>query len=411
MRILLVNKYLYPKGGAETYTFKLGEYLTRAGHSVQYFGMYDEKNIVSNSANQYTRNMDFHAAKAERFLYPLRIIYSFDSRKKIGRVIDSFRPDIIHMNNINFQLTPSIIDEAVKRDIPIVQTVHDLQMLCPNHLMFSVRTKTPCEKCLNGSKLNCIAGRCIHGSLVKSIIGAAEAWLYAAKGTYAKVDKYICPSEFIESMLLKKKRFGKQLYKGKTAAIHNYIELPEVNSDYKKDDYVLFFGRLSEEKGVDMLVRACRALPDIRFKVAGGGPMEEAVKNIPNVEFVGFKTGGELHRLIAEAKFSVYPSLWYENCPLSILESESFGTPVICTSLGGMPELVEDGVTGRVIPEAEPETLAQAIEELYTDGELCRSMSENCRIKRSEMITLESYGKMIEDIYREAIESHKNGLK
>lgn len=403
MKILLVNKYLYPKGGAETYTFKLGKYLTDAGHSVEYFGMFDRENIVYNSAHQYTRSMDFHANKAERFLYPLRIIYSFDSRKKIGRVIDAFKPDIIHMNNINFQLTPSIIDEAVKRNIPIVQTVHDLQMLCPNHLMFSGKSKLPCEKCLNGSKWNCIAGKCIHGSRIKSIIGAVEAWLYAIKGTYSKVDKYICPSRFIESRLLEKKRFGKLLYKGKTVAVHNYIELPQVNAKYEKGDYVLFFGRLSEEKGVDIFANACRALPDIKFKVAGGGPLEETVKNIPNVEFVGFKNGEELHKLIAEAKFSVYPSIWYENCPLSILESESFGTPVICTKLGGMPELVEDGITGRVITEVTSSALVDAIRELYCDDELCMQMSENCVKKRNDMITLDDYGKIIEQVYLEVI--------
>ena len=403
MKILLVNKYLYPKGGAETYTFKLGEYLTKAGHEVEYFGMYDENNIVHNSAGQYTDNMDFHAKKAERFLYPFKIIYSFDSRRKIGRVIDDFKPDIIHMNNINFQLTPSVIDEAVKRKVPVVQTVHDLQMLCPNHLMFSEKTKKPCERCLNGSKLNCILGKCIHMSRIKSIIGAAEAWLYAAKGTYKKVDRYICPSRFIEDKLLEKRRFGKQLYGGKTKTIHNYIELPDIEHEYVKKDYVLFFGRLSEEKGVDIFAEACRALPDINFKVAGGGPMEDSIKNIPNVEFVGFKTGEELHKLIAEAKFSVYPSVWYENCPLSILEAESFGTPVICTNLGGMPELVEDKFTGRVISEISPDALADAIDELYRDDRLCSDMSDNCIKKRGSMITLEDYGKMIEGIYEEVI--------
>lgn len=403
MKVLLVNKYLYPKGGAETYTFKLGEYLAAHGHSVEYFGMFDEKNTVHNSVQQYTQNMDFHNGGLQKYLYPFRIIYSFQARRKLRSVIKDFKPDIIHLNNINFQLTPSVIDEAKAHGLPVVQTVHDLQMLCPNHLMFDLNHKKPCEKCLSGSKLNCIKGRCIHGSAVKSVIGAVEAWLYALKGTYKKVDKYICPSNFIEIKLLQKKRFGEYIYRGKTAAIHNYIELPDIAESCTKKDYVLFFGRLSEEKGVDIFVEACKALPDIRFIAAGGGPMEDAVKGVQNIEFVGFKTGEELHRLIAEARFSVYPSIWYENCPLSILESESFGTPVVCTPLGGMPELVDDSKTGIILNDVSAAALADAIGKLWRNRGLCEEMSRNCIEKRRQMITLEEYGERIERIYNEVL--------
>lgn len=402
MKILLVNKFLYPKGGAETYTLRLGEYLKFAGHEVQYFGMYDDKNTVFNSAGKYTKNMDFHSSGAERFLYPLRIIYSFDAKKKIGRVIEDFMPDIIHMNNINFQLTPSIIDEAAKRKVPVVQTVHDLQMLCPNHLMFSGKTKSPCEKCLNGSKLNCVRGRCIHGSLLKSIIGTLEAWLYTIKKTYLKVDRFICPSSFIEGKLLERKRFGRHIYRGRTTAVHNFMEMP-LAGECEKGDYVLYFGRLSEEKGINMLAEVCRMLPDIKFIIAGTGPDEHAFDDIKNAEFVGFKTGEELSRLIAGARFSVYPSVWYENCPLSVLESEALGTPVICTALGGLPELVEDGVTGRIIKSVTKDALADAVRELYYDEELCGRMSANCKNKRTEMMTLKKYGEIIENIYADVL--------
>lgn len=403
MKALLINKYLYPKGGAETYTFKLGGYLESQGHNVEYFGMYDEKNIVGNTAGEYTQNMDFHGSGAEKYLYPFRIVYSFQARRKLGKVIKTFKPDIIHLNNINFQLTPSVIDEAKKHGIPVVQTVHDLQMLCPNHLMFDLNTKKPCEKCLYGSKLNCVKGRCIHGSMAKSVIGTAEAWLYSALGTYKKVDRYICPSRFIEGMLLKKKWRGEYLYRGKTVAVHNYIELPDSAERYEKKDYVLFFGRLSEEKGVDIFVETCRRLPDIKFVVAGGGPMEDVVSGLDNVKFVGFKTGGELNRLIAEALFSVYPSIWYENCPLSVLESEALGTPVICTPLGGMPELVDDGVSGTVLNEVSADALTAAVRALYSDREKCAEMSQNCLKKREKMITLKQYGARVEEIYGELI--------
>lgn len=401
MRVLMVNKFLYPKGGAETYIFKLGEYLKAAGHEVEYFGMQDDKNIVGNTAGEYTQNMDFHGGGLGRFLYPFRIIYSLSARKKLRKIINAFKPHIIHLNNINYQITPSIIDEIKGRGIPVVQTVHDVQMLCPSHLMFDLNKKQICEKCLSGSKLNCVKGRCIHGSLAKSAVGTLEAWLYGIKGTYRLVDKYICPSRFIEEKLLQKKRLGKYIYRGKTEVIHNYIELSEENTSYSKEDYILYFGRFSVEKGVDILAEAIRALPQIPFKIAGSGPMENIFRDIPNAELVGFKTGEELRRLIARAYASVYPSVWYENCPLSVLESEALGTPVISSGLGGLPELVEDGETGIILKEVTAEALTDSIKTLWDNPDLAREMSKNCLNKRNRMITLDKYGARIEEIYSE----------
>lgn len=141
MKILMVNKFLYPKGGAETYFLKIGRELEKRGNNVQYFGMHDEKNIVGNELELYTQNMDFHTNKLKRIMYPFKIIYSFEAKRKIKKIIKQFNPDIIHLNNINFQLTPSIIDMAHKMKIPIVQTVHDSQMICPNHLLLNNREK------------------------------------------------------------------------------------------------------------------------------------------------------------------------------------------------------------------------------------------------------------------------------
>ena len=189
----MVNKFLYPRGGCETYMLTLAEELKAKGHEVEFFGMYDEKNTIGNSAGMYTSNMDFHANKLERFFYPFKIIYSREAYKKISKVLDDFNPDIVHMNNINFQLTPSVIYAVKKRNIPLVQTVHDYQMVCPNHLLYSFDEVKPCERCIHGSKFNCIKYNCIHGSKIKSLIGAIEAKIYTMLKTYKKVDLYVCP--------------------------------------------------------------------------------------------------------------------------------------------------------------------------------------------------------------------------
>ena len=400
MRILMVNKFLYPKGGAETYFLKIGNYLQENGHEVQYFGMYDEKNTMKNSSDQYTRNVDFHNSGIEKIFYPFQIIYSKDAKKKLKKVIKEFKPDVIHMNNINFQLTPSIIDAAFDAKIPIIQTVHDYQMICPNHLLFNPNTNEICEKCIKGSKWNCTKNNCIHGSKIKSILGSIEGILYTKyKDCYKKVNKYICPSYFLENKLL----FASDIYKGKTTVIHNFIELKPLSS-YKKYNYVLFFGRLSEEKGLKMFLECCRELPNIKFKVAGTGPLDYMCREIDNVEFVGFKTGKELEELIARAKFSVYPSIWYENCPLSILESESLGTPVITAKNGGMMELVEDNKTGILVENINHDNLKKAIENLYKDDSLIKEMSKNCIVKRDKMISLAQYCEKLLKIYNEVLE-------
>lgn len=367
MKILMVNKFLYPRGGAETYMLRIGEELTRRGHQVEYFGMYDEKNTVGNAEGLTTVNMDFHASGAEKLLYPFRIIYSGEARRKMRQVIDRFHPDIIHFNNINFQLTPSVILAGAERNIPMVQTVHDLQMLCPNHMMMEFGTWKLCEECSGKKcKMACVRKKCIHGSRAKSLIGAIEGTIYTSSHVYDRVARYICPSRFIEEKLLTVPR-----YAGKTTMIHNFLS-KTAEIDVPKGDYVLYFGRLSEEKGIDRILAACRLLPEIPFVIAGGGPLEELCRTcgLPNVRFVGFKTGKELQELVAAARFTLHLSLWYENCPLALLESQSLGTPVLCNRIGGMPELVEEGKTGILNDTFTPEAYAEKIRALYSDSAL-----------------------------------------
>lgn len=387
MRILMVNKFLYPRGGAETYMLKLGSRLESLGHQVEYFGMYDEKNTVGNSLGLYTVNMDFHTRSLSRLAYPFRILYSFDARKKMEQLIAAFRPDIIHLNNINFQLTPSIIDAAAKHAVPIVQTVHDYQMICPNHLLYIPQTGEVCQRCVNGSKWNCAGHSCIHGSRVKSILGSLEAILYSLRKTYRKVDLFVCPSRFLEQMLWKSEDF----FRGKTCAIHNFIEPWDVSPSDSPRDYIAFAGRLAREKGVDVLAEAAKLLPQYRFVVMGDGPERHYLENIPNVELTGFLTGDRLRATIAGAALFVVPSVWFENCPLSILEAGSVGVPVVTVNMGGMAELIEDGRSGLLIDRPEPQLLAEALRRGMEDSGLRSAMSEYCLNHRSARLDLDTY--------------------
>ncbi len=398
MKILMVNKFLYPRGGCETYMLQLAEEMKAKGHEVQYFGMYDEKNTVGNSLGLYTTNMDFHSTKMARFLYPFQIIYSKEAYKKLGKVLDDFKPDVVHMNNINFQLTPAVIYAVKKRNIPLVQTVHDYQMICPNHLLYSFSEIKPCERCISGSKFHCVTHNCIHGSKAKSLIGAIEASLYSFLKTYKKVDLYICPSHFLEQKLLS----GSDVYKGKTFAIHNFIEKKPIPEKVEsKKPYVAFASRLSKEKGVTLLAEAAKLLPDIPFVVAGTGPDDECLKSVRNITMTGFLTGDKLVSLIANAKVMILPSVWYENCPLNILETHSFEVPVITMNSGGMAELVEDGKTGVLVKEPTAHSIAEAIKKCFYDEEFYSKLKVNCKERSKEIIEVGAYCDIILKKYQE----------
>lgn len=409
MKILMVNKFLYPRGGAETYVIRLGAELTRRGHQVEYFGMYDEKNIVGNADGLTTAPMDFHTRSPARFAYPFRILYSQESLRKMGKVLDRFRPDVVHLNNINFQLTPAVIDAAANRGVPLVQTVHDYQMICPNHMLYNEKEKRVCQRCVGGGRWNCARFRCIHGSLVKSVLGAVEGDLSWGRHSYERVGRYICPSRFLAEKLLE----ASTIYRDRLEVLHNFVELPDPHEMPPQgepgEEYVAFAGRLSREKGLDLLAQAARLLPGVTFRVAGSGEMAPILRDIPNVELLGFLTGKPLRALIAGARAVLVPSVWYENCPLSILEAHALGTPVVTVDRGGMAELVEDGVTGVTFRELSGRALADAVERLLSDRAVLARMRENCLRRREELPTLERYCVRMEEIYREEIRRKERG--
>ncbi|MBE7020108.1 MAG: glycosyltransferase family 4 protein [Ruminococcaceae bacterium] len=396
MKILMVNKFLYPRGGSESYMLSLGKYLEEKGHTVEYFGMYDKANTVRNSAELYTTNMDFHSKGLSRFFYPFKIIYSIEARRKITKVIDNFKPDIVHMNNINFQLTPSIIYGVKSRKIPLVQTVHDYQMLCPNHLFYNFEKNETCEKCVQGSYINCVKNNCIHGSKIKSIIGAIEAIFYSVLKPYKKVDMFICPSNFLSDKLTLAKKF----YKGKTVTLHNFIN----KEQFKKEEssvkpYIAYVGRLSKEKGVELIRKTAELLPQYTFCIAGSGPDEEILKNVPNIKMMGFLKGDELCEFIASSEMLLLPSVCYENCPLSILEAQSLGVPVVTMNYGGMRELVEDGVTGSLVTDISPEGIKEKILELTENEEYYKSIKENVKQKRDTISGIDTYCEKLISLY------------
>lgn len=399
MKILMINKFLFQNGGSETYVFEVGRQLQKEGHEVQYFGMEHPDRVVGNRVNAYTPNMDFHTGKLGRILYPFQIIYSKTARKKLRCVLDDFAPDVVHLNNFNFQLTPSIIYEIKKyekdarRRVKILYTAHDTQLVCPNHLMRIPATGELCQRCLKHGFCECMKNSCIHNSKLKSLCAYLEAELYKRLKTYRYIDCIICPSHFMEEQLLTRSEFL-----GKTRVLHNFISFDHslAGQVSPSEDYVIYFGRFSEEKGIGTLLKVCSSLPQIPFVFAGSGPMEQKVNAVGNIRNVGFKKGEELFSLIRGAKFSIIPSECYENCPFSVMESISLGTPVIGSSIGGIPELIEEGKTGELFSAGDEEELKKKVEGLWTDESRLHNYSEACREKKFD--TAETYCSKLIDI-------------
>ena len=304
---------------------------------------------------------------------------------------------MVHLNNFNYQLTPSVIleVEAWRKQTGcscrMIYTAHDYQLVCPNHMLYRPEEGRTCEACIGGHYESCMKHRCIHGSRARSALGMLEAKYWNGRNTYALIDRIICCSAF-----MKEKLDTNLIFRDKTVALHNFVadDLPQAR---EKRPYVLYFGCFAAEKGMDMLLAACRELPEVQFVFAGSGSMEGELAEAPNVKYVGFQQGDALKKLIAEARFTVYPSVWYENCPLSVMESIASGTPVIGARIGGIPELIEDGKTGLLFESGNVQELTKQIRRLWDDAALRASCEAACRAQHFD--TAEEYARKLLTYY------------
>ena len=404
MKVLMVNKFLYPNGGSETYMFELGKELERRGNEVQYFGMEHEGRIVSNHAGQYTTDMEFHGSGLSKLTYPFKIIYSKEAKNKMRIVLEDFKPDVVHLNNINFHLTPSVIDAVRDYDkfhnvhTKIVATAHDYQWVCPNHMMLrkdEAGNHHVCFKCEGGHYENCTKNRCIHGSRLQSMLGTFEARFYAKRGTYKQIDRVIAPSIFLKDKLETNTQFS-----GRIVMMHNFIPQNDIaNGDSNNSinvritdsasceedsklnlptNYVLYSGRFAEEKGIKTLLEVCRQLPNIQFVFAGNGPLQDEVDQVENIICTGFLDWETMQQVIKNAEFAVFPSEWYENCPFTVMEAQLNHTPLIASDMGGTSELLEDGVSGTLFHAGDAAELKNKIETWNNEPELLIRFRNGC---------------------------------
>lgn len=372
MKVLLVNKFFYPKGGSETYFFTLAEALRKHGHEVVFFAMQDEKNFPCGQSRFFVKRRDYNRGGFFAQLKDgLQLLYSHEAKRKMEQLLEAEKPDLAVLNLVHRQLTLSILEPLKRRKIPVFFVMHDLVCVCPNCTMLS--GGRVCEKCLGGHFLNCVKRKCVKASAAKSLLAAMEAYFYRWRRTYDKVDLYIAPSEF----------FKKKLEAGgftQSPIVHFRNPLPQ-NTLYRMpehaEDYLLYFGRLSPEKGILTLLMAMRGLPDaIELRIAGDGPQREELERFvkdnrleDRISFLGFQNGRALQNLVEQSRCVVLPSEWYENCPYAVMEAMAKGRPCIVSDQGGLPELVDNGKSGYIFEARNAVSLCGAIRKIFSLGE------------------------------------------
>lgn len=364
MKILQVNKFWRVRGGSERYVFELSRMLTDRGHEIIPFAMQDPANEPSRYAALFVSPVEL----SDPYRMPLwkrmgtakRILHSREAASRISSLSDLSQPDIAHLHNIYHHLSPSILKPLVDRGIGTVMTIHDYKLLCPALRFYN--NGMVCEKCRPMHYASCVLGRCVHGSRAASALCAVEMFYHDATKAYTgRIDRFIAPSRFVAGKLL-----DRGLPPEQVTVIPNFID-PErwIPGDSGDGDYVLFSGRLSNEKGVETLVRAMAGLPEIPLKIAGSGMLETSARQLArelgagNIEFTGFKSEKEVLRLVRDSRFICTPSEWYENAPMTVLEAFACGKPAVASRIGGIPEIVREGQTGLLAEPGDTESLRE----------------------------------------------------
>lgn len=404
MKILMVNKFFYIKGGSETYYFALKRKLEEEGHQVIDFSMKDEKNFESPYSDFFVDNVDYSgkSSLSSKIKMASNIIYSQEAKSKFESLVLKEKPDVVHLHIFQHQISPSIMDVCKKYDIPTVYTAHDLKMICLNYKM--MHHGVICEDCKDGHLYHCALNRCVKDSISKSCINTIEGYLHKWRKSYDAIDYIITPSDFYRKKFIE---FG--VNPERVVHIPNFLdrEKPVVNKRVDSEQYFLYFGRLSEEKGILTLVKAMKDVNSFLY-IVGSGPLKEDIQeyistnNMTNIKLLGFKSGQELIDIVGNAKAVVLPSEWYENGPYSAIEALQLGRPIIGANIGGIPELVDGN--GYLFESGNIEQLKKCITYVdeMNDGK-CKILQKNSVDLFKNMYTSQNHYKHIYKLYEHAL--------
>ncbi len=406
MKILLANKFFYLKGGSEYVFFEQAELLKRKGHKIIFFSMKHPENFPSEYEKYFINQVDYEKGGMKNKLSAsFKLLYSFEAKRKIEELIRNEKPDIAHLHNIHHQISPSILHTLKKYNIPTVLTLHDYKMVCASYSMLA--DNEICQACRNGRYYNCFLKKCVKNSRIKSLLNTIEMYLHhKILHIYDLVDVFISPSRFLKDKL---REMG---FKREIVYLPNFVNVDEFEPQYEpKEKTIIYFGRLSREKGLFTLIEGVKDL-DVKLKIMGEGPVRESLElgvrsrelgvrseGVGDVEFLGYKAGKDLKDEIRKSMFVVVPSEWYENNPRSIIEAFALGKTVLGSNIGGIPELIKDKERGLLFEPQNKEDLREKMQYLLQNPQKIIEMGRNARKFVEVELNEEKFYKRLMEIY------------
>lgn len=403
MKIAVANNFYYIRGGAERVLFDETALLTERGHEIIPFARKHPMNLPTAWSRFFPCEIDYdNVSFYQQIKAAGKLIYSWEAKKRFGRLLSACRPDIVHAHNIYGRLTTSILDEARKKGVPVVMTAHDYKLVCPSYLMLC--RLSICEACKGGKFYSALLRRCHRDSFFPSLVYCLETYLNRLLEKYEKAIRFIiCPSCF---SVEKHAQMG--FPQNKLVNIPNFVNAERLVPEFKPGNYVLYVGRISKEKGILTLLSAMRGL-NIDLKLVGDGPLRSqcekfvAKNGMDRVSFEGYRSNESLLDLYRNSSFVVCPSEWYENAPMVILESFALGKPVVGSRIGGIPEMITDHATGMIFEPGEAEALRYCIKYLWEQPRVVSEMGRNARLKVENYYTPERHYDLLMKIYSRAM--------
>ncbi len=394
--ILNISQNHYVRGGSDRYFFALAELLRKHGHQVVPFTAASPKNEPSEWDQYFPRAADFENPGP---IDLLRFLYSRDAAKSMQRLLNNTNVDIAHFHIYHGKLTASILDRLKKTGVPLIQTLHDYKLTCPVAVHLS--NDEICEACEGKHFWRALPKRCNRGLLTRTALSVTESYVSQMLGAVEKFDHFVSVSHF-----LRKKMISHGIPEDKISTVHNFVDVSDITPNFSVGDYILYFGRVHRSKGILTLIEAAAPLKQVPLYIVGDGVGMPEVRRIleqtgcEHIQLLGFKQGDELQELILNSICTVLPSEWYENCPMSVLESYAYGKPVIGADIGGIPELIVDGVDGCLVPSGDQEALRERLLWMAEHRNEAVEMGRTGRHKMETMFNADIHYEKIMNVYR-----------
>lgn len=410
MNILLVNKYFFQKGGADRVFLETGNLLQQNGHKVFYMTMSHPQNLITSSPDILISKVNYESKSPYQKLRSAgRLIFSFEAQKKLKSFLNKTKIDLAHLHNIYHQISPSIVNVLKSTNIPIVMTLHDYKVVCAAYTLLN--NGNICEACSGRRYFHCFQTACIKGSRLKSALNTVEMILHhKILKFYEKINLFISPSQFL------KEKVHEMGFMGEIEVLPNisFSRIPKHFILPQNRKGLVYFGRLSHEKGLSTLLEACKSVKKVPVKIIGEGPMIKSLKalaqkhQITQVKFLGLVFGEALKRYIQSALAVVLPAEWYENNPLSIIEAFDLGIPVLGSRIGGIPALIKEGQTGFLFEPGDVSALQKLIQKIHSQPQIFLDMTSRCLKESKTLGDPHTYYQKLLKIYERAIQKQRS---